>query len=119
MARGSATVWLPLPYTSTWTDFGYDYRSGQYMREASGRVTVRGLAVKSSGTLINGDIVATLPAGFCPALREIFTVNGANGGTSYSFRMDVLANGQIVVEGPASGGAGGYMSLSGIFFWVY
>jgi hypothetical protein len=119
MAKGSATVWLPLPYTSPWTDFGNGYRSGQYMREASGRVTVRGLAVKSSGTLINGDPVATLPAGFCPALREMFPVSGANGGTASAFRMDVLANGQIVVQGPASGGAANYMSLSGIFFWVY
>lgn len=87
------TSWTAMPMSNSWVAYNSaTYPPPEYTKSADGIVTVSGLI--KSGTTTAGTVIGTLPAGFRPLERMLFTVaaNGAWG------RVDVLTNGQIIAE---------------------
>lgn len=99
---GAGTTWLNF-------DGGATYNIASYRKTSSGVVILKGLIKRVAGA-VNGDVIATLPAGYQPSARLTFEV-GASGNTDG--RVDILANGNIVyIRGTTTG----YFSLDGIHF---
>ena len=84
------------------------------MKDSVGFVHLRGL-IKASGS---GDTIFTLPAGYRPSNKLIFTVQYYDSGTaSYVHgRVDVDTDGTVDATYPASVGSNDWLSLSGITF---
>lgn len=99
-------------FTNSWTDYdashpGNEYGPAGYYKDAMGIVHLCGLI--SGGTLNTSAF--TLPAGFRPAWRQIYTcLSGANGNPR---RLDITADGQVIVNTSASTG---WITLAGVSF---
>jgi hypothetical protein len=105
----------PLAYGTDWDDYGGTLEGGSYSR--IGRVVVlQGVVSKSGGTPTNGDVIATLPAGFRPAVRLILAADTAGASATHG-RVDIYATGEIKWVSGATAEQD-YTSLSGIAFVV-
>jgi hypothetical protein len=99
--------WTNLPLTSGWIAFdAANYSPPTYTKSADGIVTVRGLI--KNGAYSTGSLIATLPPGYRPAERQIYTCT-ANGSWS---RVDVLPNGDMQIRAAYNG----WISLDSITF---
>jgi hypothetical protein len=85
-AQAGVTAWTAVTFQNGWVNFGSGYAEAKY-RKVGDRVEVRG-AVKT-GTV--GTAVFTLPAGFRPPAKIIYTADG-NG--SYG-RLEVGTGGTV------------------------
>lgn len=93
-------------FTNSWTNYGGDYAPAGYYKDKD-RVFLQGLI--KGGTV--GASAFTLPTGYRPSKRKIFTVNSSN-----SFgRVDILSNGNVFIDGMCSNA---YVSLEGISFRI-
>lgn len=102
---GYDTGWVPMPLTSTFTNYGSGYNEAAY-RVLNGVCYVRGLLRVQSELTLTGNLVSTLPAEAWPDSD----MGGINlGGSGYSSadgdylhgqRVDVKANGEIIVNYP-------------------
>jgi hypothetical protein len=95
-----APTWTALTLANGWTaTAGFEVPS--YSKDAHGIVRLRGVSTRGTA-----DTIATLPAGYRPAAREVFNV----------WRQDVDAHAEIEVAstGVVSSTSGGQLSLSGI-----
>jgi type II secretory pathway pseudopilin PulG len=113
-------MYYPAAYSASWTSLTlqnswvYDtdnsnlFSSPQYTKAADGLVSVKGLI--RSGTTTVDTIIATLPVGYRPIGRALFTAysNGA-----YS-RIDIDATGNIRFES----GSNAWLSLDGLTFYA-
>ena len=91
---------------NNWLNFDNGFAQASYWKDSDNVVHIKGLI--RNGDASSGKIIFTLPVGYRPAHREIFTVN-IDGGSG---RIDVLADGSVVVQIASSA----YTSLSGISF---
>jgi hypothetical protein len=100
--------WQPLAYATGWEDYGGPWQTGAFMRDAFGRVWLRGLVRRVSGV---GTLVATLPPGYVPAGNIVNPAFCDDAGV----RVDVESDGSIHYQstGPDPGN---YLSLAGISF---
>lgn len=93
-------TWTPLVglYANGWTDFGSGYQVGQYSKDGTGRVWIRG--VLAAGTLTAGTTILTLPSGFRPATLIAVSVVGAPAsGTAYNVaQVDIQPGGAVVQQ---------------------
>ncbi|MFJ5886872.1 hypothetical protein [Streptomyces californicus] len=117
--------WNSLSFGTGWTGYGTTFGSGRFRAMPDGSVVVRDLAKRTATTtLVNGEIIATLPTGYRPAIT--FQVNqwvgaGPGGG---SLSVNVNSAGQISLNNISTGAntylaAGtGYLSLNQIQFWL-
>ena len=116
----SATTFNNLALTGGWVNYGAEYSTAAYGKASDGIVSLRGLI--KSGT---GAPIATLPAGYCPASRNLFSTQGTTGTASYSqqsiARIDIWWDGaannckvELVNTTPAV--MNGWLSLNGIHF---
>lgn len=99
----TALNWIGLPYQGNWLDNG-TVQVGQYALDKLGWVHVRGVAKTSAGGYSFATpstlIVANLPIGFRPGAQELFDVIQVDTGNNFNvIRFDVLANGNLVVNG--------------------
>lgn len=93
-------------FTNSWSNYGSDYDTAAYYKDKD-RVFLQGLI--KGGTV--GTSAFTLPSGYRPKKRKIFTVNSGN-----SFgRVDILTNGNVLIDGICSNS---YVSLEGISFRI-
>lgn len=99
------STWTGLSYFSGWTDFGGAYTSGGY-KKVGDIVFLRGLVARASGVLMT---IATLPSGYRPAAKEIFSAPSASG---YG-QVTIDSAGVITLD---VGTPGSSVSLSGISF---
>lgn len=99
--------WQTLGLVNSWVVFSTEYNDPQYMKDSLGFVHVRGL-VKSGTT----GLIATLPAGYRPARRNIW----ATASNNLFGRLDVLANGQIIAGGAGGPYSASWFSLDVIYF---
>lgn len=98
-------------FQNGWSNFDATvYAPASFYRRGD-RVHLRGL-VKSGSAQVP---IFTLPAGYRPALRELFA---AEANLQAHARVDVANNGDVLVWGYATGGTNGYLSLAGITFRV-
>jgi hypothetical protein len=117
-----AGVWAGLPYTSAFTDFGSGWRAGQYMKDSLGWVYLRGLcscintSVAGGGS---GPTICTLPSGFRPANRLLFSQQQSNQAASGGpGRVDIVPDGTVVTANCSTTTTGytWWQSVSGIRF---
>ncbi len=106
-AGGGAPAFL-----NGWTNIGGAYAVVSYRKDALGWVHLKGLTVAVTNGATN---IFILPAGFRPALREVFSVVQTDAGqTTQQFgRLDVLATGDVLSVTTATGA---WCSLASITF---
>lgn len=76
-------------------------------------VHIQGLVTRSTGTVVAGETIFTLPALIKPGTEHIFAAWGNSG----AGRVDITASG-TVVNNSTSGASGGFLSLSGLRYRV-
>ena len=84
--------WNNLTLQNPWVNYGGAWATAQYTKSPDGLVTVKGLI--RFGATTNGTVVGNLPAGYRPSKRLLFDVPANQ---KYG-RMDVLPNGNIVIQ---------------------
>jgi len=106
--------WTAVSYGSGWADYSVAYLGVSYMKDSLGFIHIRGMAKKTSGT---ADLVFTLPAGYRPANRLIFSAQAYDYGTGYTYgRVDVQTDGKVTVENPGTLAVGDWVSFGAINF---
>ncbi len=106
--------WRPLSYATNWSDYGSGYSAGAYRMEAGGVVRLRGL-IKHTTTGATG-VIATLPVGFRPTERKMYTSLSTSAGTVGSSRIDIANDGTINSMGHFTGGGSAFMSIEAYTF---
>ena len=105
---------LPL---NVWTNYGAPYHAAQYTKSSDGIVTLRGLV--KGGNASVGQVIGTLPAGYRPGKRYIFSTEGviapASEANQADARIDINTSGQIIFYQP--GLSNSWISLEGIHFY--
>jgi hypothetical protein len=113
-------TWRALGMQNGWASYDGGFENPAYRKVASDTVQLQGL-VKHAGAS-SFSTIGTLPVGFRPLTRKIFTVIGNSPGwspTERAVRLDVLADGQVSFSStPGTTGATSitYLSLEGITF---
>ena len=99
----------PLTLQNGWVNYGGGYTDVAISKSSAGVVFLKGLI--KSGNTAAGTVLTTLPPGYRPSGRLIFAqaTNGDN------LRIDVAANGQVMIYNPVAGSAG-WTNLTGIKF---
>jgi hypothetical protein len=114
LKRVDDTGWLPLTLASPWLPFGAGWSGGEYRKDATGWVHVRGLLNPNGAVLGTPIDIAILPAGFRPGTNEYFTCT-ANASQTTSWY--IVPTGQIRIGAVSVAGLpAGYYSWSGISF---
>jgi len=111
-SAGTASVSVPLwvngVLENSWTEYAGVYDPARFTKTSEGVVVLSGL-IKRSGSAVAGERLFQLPAGYRPALREMFTtITNPN----VASRIDINSDGSVAI---ISGDAG-YLSLDGIRF---
>lgn len=96
--------WTNLSLNTGWINYGASYQTTQY-KKFGDFVIIRGLIARTSGTEA---VIATLPSGYRPSLKQLYTV-ATN--TGYG-EIEITTAGSIVLR---SGGVG-YLSFGEITF---
>ena len=98
-------TWKTPAWGTNWGNYGNSYNTGGYYRDGDGIVHLKGLV--TGGSYGNSATLFTLPVGFRPGGRCLFTVitDNAHG------RLDITTTGQVI---PYVGS--GWLSLDGISF---
>jgi hypothetical protein len=117
--RGEEARFTNATYVNNWKDYSslpdhrIQFERGSFYKDDLGRVFLRGLIAKTSGTSdIAGSVEVsfTLPVGYRPLKRCLFVAYA--GSTTGYCRVDVQPNGDVIVES----GSQQWNSLSGINF---
>lgn len=118
----------PATYTApslqnSWINYGSSYQVAGYTKASDGIVSMRGLI--KSGTVTSGTIITTLPAGYCPDKRLLFTTEGIQPANGYAdqvvARIDVYwdsaaNNCKVALLGTSPAVGNGWLSLENIHF---
>lgn len=101
-SAATVPLWSPFALQNSWVDYSPPYSSAAYTKTTAGLIVLKGMVRSGSG------IIATLPAGYRPAMSIMFenSTNSAGG------RVDVRADGTILM----SVGSNAWFSLDGITF---
>jgi hypothetical protein len=88
-------AWTLPTLNSPWTNYLYpDYQQARYRKTGSGMVYIEGL-IKGTGTAVaSGTVVFTLPLGYRPPNRLLFS---SISNTTVSSRLDVTSTGDVVL----------------------
>ncbi|MGL5876482.1 MAG: hypothetical protein ACRC2V_01655, partial [Xenococcaceae cyanobacterium] len=99
--------WITPTLLNTWNNFGLGHATAAYRKLPDGTIEFKGLIRKPTTPALD-EIIFTLPAGFRPLERRIFsTVSNA-----LVARVDVLNNGDVVLNQ----GSNDWLSLQTIRF---
>lgn len=110
-ATASIPRWDPLALQNGWRSWGAHHGDARYTRTGGGIVFLDGVIL--GGSTPSGTVLATLPPGYRPQYRMAFGVG--NSGRNIG-RIDVTPDGQVLLWGPYTGEASGWISLSSITF---
>jgi len=111
-------AWKPLPFIGAWRNYDAAWASPAYRKDQRGRVTLKGLAARGSGSPTFDDPIAVLPPGYRPSERLVFAIaTGSTPNGQMYGRLDLLTNGQLSWIGGATG-EGHFISLETIAFWA-
>lgn len=95
-------LWTPFSLQNSWVDYSPPYASAAYTKTSAGVILLKGMIRSGSGT------VATLPAGYRPAMQTMFTTTASQAAS----RIDIRSDGTIGV----AVGSNTWVSLDGIEF---
>lgn len=102
-------MWSSFNMQNSWVDHGGEYFQNGYRRTKDGVVVLHGLLRRSSGSIVSGEIIGTLPVGYRPSEQLIFQTSTNPNAAS---RVDVCTDGTVRVLS----GDPGWLSLDGIKF---
>jgi hypothetical protein len=103
----------PSPWTNLALGSGVgSVETGQYMRDSSGIVRLRGRL--NAGSLANGGLIFTLPVGFRPGVQTVFMSQCQNGVTYEHVEIVMLSDGNNLLYGQPN--PANYINLSHITF---
>lgn len=102
-------AWQAPTLNSPWTNYGDVFATAGYRRDA-GRVQLRGSVKGGAG----GTAIFVLPAGLRPPAQQIYMTVSDSGVPA---RVDIKANGEVLVSQPGAGVLG-WLSLDGIGFFT-
>lgn len=112
-------AWKELPFTTGWVSYAaaYDpaWQPAEYRKDSGGRVELRGLVTRISGTPTAGAVIAVLPPGYRPRRGRIFL---ASAGEPPSAGRVVIYPDGAVTWNQGNTGEADYTSLEGIAFDV-
>ncbi len=94
--------WIAPALINSWANYGSGYNPAGYFKDSQGIVHLRGLVKSGTGTIF------TLPAGYRPAYRMLYGVDGANAHA----RVDIDTSGNVI----HAGGSNVHLSLDVITF---
>jgi hypothetical protein len=109
---------VAFPFAAGMGDLGAGFEGCSYSRH--GRVVrLQGTITDVAGTLVNGDVLGTLPVGFRPTADLVFLVaaSTSTSGAANFVRVDVQADGDVVFNAGSLSGSD-WISLSGISFVI-
>ena len=112
---GSTTAILATPATGIWhysQKMGDTFTYLKYWKTADNIVHLQGLAYLEVGYRNSGQVLFTLPAGYRPEGKGVFSTQCNSG----ACRIDVLPDGKVQLN---QGGTPDWISVSGIFFYQY
>lgn len=92
-AQVTIPLWAPLNIAGGWSSYSATYAPPSFTITSSGAVILKGL-VKKASAAVNDEVLATLPPGYRPSERLLFT---GYSNSAYS-RLDVLTNGNIILR---------------------
>lgn len=96
-----------LTFATGWANYGGGWRAGQYMKDRSSFVHLRGLVQRTSGASAT---IATLPTGYRPTATEGPFAVDSNGAHAW---VEIQTDGDIVLTG---GSPASWVSLANIKF---
>lgn len=106
------SAWIPFPFstTNTWTDGAAGRGNCFYCKDAMGFVHFRGSAAKTTGSIANGEVVGTLPAGFYSDSYQTFQIPTQGSAGSVLMRVSIVGSnvpasqGNMIIGGEGLGG---------------
>ena len=101
-------VWATYQFQNLWANYGGSYTPAGFTKNSDGVIILRGMVKKASGTLVQNEVIGTLPVGYRPAQRIIFQISSG----STDGRIDINSSGDIKVYAANPG----WLSLDGIMF---
>jgi hypothetical protein len=104
-AKKQQEAWINAVLQNGWKNTA-GFATAQYMKDELGFVHIKG--VVDSGTTTAGTVILTLPAGYRPKEKNIFSVPTYSGTSDTHGRIDVWSDGTVAIY---TGGSG-YLSLS-------
>lgn len=107
--RGADLDWQAATLGASWTNFGGLYAPASYVLDDFGVVHLRG--VITGGTTAISTVLFTLPVGYRPEASRMFLAT--TGGSASPLRLDVAANGDVVLGTAATSG---FVSLDSVAF---
>lgn len=107
MASNSGVNWTTMTLANSWVVYSGSYSTPQYTKTSDNVVQLKGLI--RAGTTTAGTTLTTLPAGFRPKERILYT--NATYGTY--MRLDIQTNGVITFQTTANSG---WISLDNVLF---
>lgn len=107
LSASSGVTWNNMTLQNSWTTYA-GYATPQYAKASDGVVHLKGLI--KGGTTSDGTVITTLPAGFRPKQRLLFTA--LNSGVY--IRVDVHANGNVTIHSATNNG---WIALESISFY--
>ncbi len=114
----SGPAWAALSplYQNGWTDLGGGFQTGQYTKDGTGRVWIRGIIV--GGTETAPTLLWTFPAGFRPPTKIALILQAVNGPTFQVVQLTIDTTGTVNLTVAITVGAGSAMFLDGLSFSV-
>lgn len=109
IANNGAVTWVTPTIVNGMTNYGGGFTTLQYGKTSDNVVYLKGLV--KNGTMTAGTKAFTLPSGFRPSSRQLFS------GVSYDAhsRIDVAANGDVFIMG---GGNTNWISFDAVSFYA-
>lgn len=109
----AAAPFAAVTFANSWANKTGGYAAAGYARSEDGVVRLRGTV--DTGTKAATTVLFTLPAGFRPATKLVFSVTDDAAGTQTAKQLVVASDGTVAV-GAAALAASSFVSLDGISF---
>ncbi len=107
LASNSGASWTTMTLANSWVVYSGSYSTPQYTKQSDNVVQLKGLI--RAGTTTSGTTLTTLPAGYRPKERILYTT--ATFGTY--MRLDILPTGVVSIQSTANSG---WISLDNVTF---
>ena len=109
-AIGLNESWITPTLVNGFTNFGNGYQEMRYRLRAK-TVELQGVCTKNTGNTAE-TVIFTLPVAMWPALRIVLPLPNNIAGTANTYRIDVLADGKVIIVGAVPSGTAIYVMLS-------
>ena len=111
----STPTWTAPTFQNSWVNYGSEWNSAGYYKDANGVVHLRGLV--KSGSI---GAIFTLPAGYRPTATWLFICASNSSATPPGYaRVDINTSGSVSLNTYSANSNNGWVSLDGITFATF